>query len=59
MGWSSARDTLNQVRLKFPTLGEAKEFAEKRGLDYAIVEPQEPRFKPKSYADNFRYDKIL
>ncbi|HEY3919217.1 MAG TPA: ETC complex I subunit [Stellaceae bacterium] len=59
MGWSSARDTLNQVRLKFATLEEAKQFAEKRGLDYAVVEPQEPRFKPKNYADNFRYDKIL
>jgi hypothetical protein len=58
MGWSSARDTLDQVRLKFPTLEEAKDFAEKRGLDYAIVEPHETRFKPKSYADNFRYDKI-
>jgi ETC complex I subunit-like protein len=58
MGWSSARDTLNQVRLKFPTLEEAKEFAEKRGLEYAIVEPHESRFEPKSYADNFRYDKI-
>ena len=58
MGWSSARDTLNQVRLKFPTLDEAKEFAEKRGLEFTIVEPHESRFKPKSYADNFRYDKI-
>ena len=46
MGWASARDTLNQVRLKFETLEEAKQFAEKKGLDYIVVEPQE-------YADMF------
>ena len=57
MGWASARDTLNQVRLKFATLEEAKQFAEKKGLDYAVVEPQERSFKAKSYADNFRYDR--
>jgi ETC complex I subunit conserved region len=57
MGWASARDTLNQVRLRFATLEEAKQFAEKKGLDYTVVEPQERSFKPKSYADNFRYDR--
>jgi NADH dehydrogenase ubiquinone Fe-S protein 4 len=57
MGWSSARDTLNQVRLKFATLEEAKAFAEKKGVDYLVEEPQERSFKPKSYADNFRYDR--
>ena len=57
MGWSSAGDTLNQVRLKFATLEEAKEFAEKKGLEYTLVEPQERSFKPKNYADNFRYDR--
>ena len=57
MGWASARDTLNQVRLKFATLEEAKQFAEKKGLDYVVVEPQERTFKSKSYADNFRYDR--
>ncbi|HWE74589.1 MAG TPA: ETC complex I subunit [Stellaceae bacterium] len=57
MGWASARDTLNQVRLKFETLEEAKQFAEKKSLDYVVVEPQERSFKPKNYADNFRYDR--
>jgi len=57
MGWASARDTLNQVRLKFATLDEAKLFAERKGLDYTVVEPQERTFKPKSYADNFRYER--
>ena len=57
MGWSSARDTLNEVRLRFETLEEAKAFAEKHGIEYSVEEPHEPRFKPKSYADNFRYDR--
>jgi NADH dehydrogenase ubiquinone Fe-S protein 4 len=57
MGWSSARDTLNQVRLRFPTLEEAKAFAEKHGIDYNVEAPQERAFRPKSYADNFRYDR--
>jgi len=58
MGWSSARDTLNEVRLRFATLEEAKAFAEKHGIAYEVEAPHEPRFKAKSYADNFRYDRI-
>ena len=57
MGWSSARDTLNQVRLRFETLDEAKQFAAKHGIDYSVEAPQERRFKPKSYADNFKYER--
>jgi|SRR5215469_10995738 len=58
MGWSSARDTLNQVRLQFPTLDEAIAFAKKHGVDYTIIEPHMRTPKAKSYADNFRYDRV-
>jgi ETC complex I subunit-like protein len=58
MGWSSARDTLNEVRLRFDTLREAIAFATKKGLDYAIIEPHKRTPKAKSYADNFRYDRV-
>ena len=58
MGWSSARDTLNEVRMRFATLDEAVAFAKKHGLDYTISEPHARTPKPKSYADNFRYDRI-
>jgi hypothetical protein len=57
MGWTSAADTLNQISLKFETLEEAVAYAKKRGLDYTIAEPHQAKFKPKSYADNFRYDR--
>ena len=58
MGWASAADTLNEVRLRFASLDEARAFAEKHGLDYTIVAPHHPVEKPKSYADNFRYDRV-
>jgi hypothetical protein len=57
MGWSSAGDTLNEVRLRFATLDEAIEFATRHGLSYVVSTPHESRFKPKSYADNFRFDR--
>ncbi|MBV9015857.1 MAG: ETC complex I subunit [Alphaproteobacteria bacterium] len=58
MGWSSAADTLNEVQLRFDTLEEAIAFADKHGIQYAIVEPHQRRLKAKSYAENFRYDRV-
>ena len=58
MGWTSADDTLNEVRLHFDTMEEAIAFAAKNGLDYSVIPPQHRTEKPKSYADNFRYDRI-
>ena len=58
MGWASAADTLNEVQLRFNTCDEAVTFAEKLGLDYAVVAPHDSAERPKSYADNFRYDRV-
>ena len=58
MGWSSAQDTLNQVQLRFDTLDEAVGFAGKHGLEYTLIQPHARTPKAKSYADNFRYDRI-
>ena len=58
MGWTSADDTLNQVRLRFDTVDEARAFADKQGLAYTVIEPHAVSEKPKSYADNFRYDRV-
>jgi hypothetical protein len=57
MGWSSAGDTLNQVHLRFETLEEAVAFAQKSGFDYTVIQTHQRRFRPKSYAENFRYDR--
>jgi hypothetical protein len=58
MGWTSAEDTLNEVRLHFETMEEAVAFATKNGLDFTVIPPHHSTEKPKSYADNFRYDRI-
>ena len=58
MGWSSAMDTLNEVQLRFGTLDEALAFAKKHGLEYTLIEDHARIPKPKSYADNFRYDRV-
>jgi ETC complex I subunit conserved region len=57
MGWTSAADTLNQITLRFDTMDEAVQYAKKHGLEYAVADPHERKFAPKSYADNFRYDR--
>jgi len=53
MGWPGAGDTLQQVRLKFDTLDEAKAFARKNAIDFQVQQPQQRTIKPKAYADNF------
>jgi ETC complex I subunit conserved region len=58
MGWASATDTLNEVQLRFNTCDEAVAFANRLGLDYAVVAPHDNAERPKSYADNFRYDRV-
>ena len=58
MGWSSARDTLNEVQLQFDSLDEAVAFARREGIDYTLIEPHARTPKAKSYADNFRYDRV-
>ncbi len=58
MGWASSTDTQAQVRLRFATKDEAVAYADKRGLAYSIVEPKEARSRPKSYAANFRHDRV-
>jgi len=55
MGWIASGDTLNQVRIRFPTKEEAIVFAEREGLAYSVEEPKPHRVRPRSYADNFRY----
>ena len=58
MGWIGQGETSRQVRLRFATEDEAVAYCKKRGLDYDIEQPQESRQRPKSYADNFRYDRV-
>jgi len=59
MGWTSSADTRSQLRLFFTTREEAIAYAERHGLDYDLIEPMTRRPNIKSYADNFRYGRVL
>jgi hypothetical protein len=55
MGWTSANDTLNQVRMKFQSKEAAVAFAEAEGFDFTVEEDHARKIKPRSYLDNFKY----
>ncbi len=57
MGWVGRGDTRNQLRMRFETQDDAVAFCEKHGLEYHLAKPQLRRPAPKSYADNFRFDR--
>ena len=58
MGWTGSRDTMQQVRLQFATVEEAKAYAEKKGWHYTVEMPRPRHVRPKAYADNFAYTRI-
>ena len=58
MGWTSSRDTMQQVQLWFPTLEEATSYAEKSGWQYTVEQPNSRPVRPKAYADNFAYNRV-
>ena len=57
MGWSSSADMRSQVELEFETAEDAVTYAERHGIPYQVFEPRSAVAKPKSYSDNFRYDR--
>lgn len=54
MGWTSARDPRQSLRLRFPSRESAAAFARRRGWRVVARLPQQRRLRPKSYADRFR-----
>ncbi len=57
-GWVGSADTRQQIRLNFSSRQAAVDYAEAHGLVALVEEPQAKRYRPKSYADNFRHDRI-
>ncbi len=55
MGWIGSADTQAQVRLTFETQDEAVAYATREGVAFDIELPHARRFKPKAYADNFKF----
>jgi hypothetical protein len=58
MGWSGSSDTQAQVRLRFDTREEAIAYAAKNGLSYEVELAHARAFRPKAYADNFRFGRL-
>ena len=58
MGWTSSGDTTQQIFLTFESRDQAISFALKNGMEFRVDEPHAQRVILKSYAENFRYDKI-
>ena len=57
MGWPSCEDTGKQVKLKFETQEKAIQYCEKNSLEFHVINNNERKIKPKSYASNFSYDR--
>ncbi len=58
MGWTSSRDTAQQIQLRFETKEEAVAYAERNGIAFTIDEPQVRKTVRKAYADNFKFGRI-
>jgi hypothetical protein len=53
-GWAGSGDTRNQLRLNFPTLEAAQDYAARERIDYHVVSAPQRKLKLQAYADNFR-----
>ena len=53
-GWAGSGDTQRQVQLQFPNAEAAKAYADKYGIDYALVATPHKTLKLQAYADNFK-----
>jgi hypothetical protein len=58
MGWTSSPDTNTQLQLRFESKEAAVAYAEKRGIEYQLVEAKPVRRLLKAYADNFKADRL-
>ncbi|EXJ84223.1 NADH dehydrogenase (ubiquinone) Fe-S protein 4 [Capronia epimyces CBS 606.96] len=56
MGWQSSGDVMQGTKISFKTKEDAVAFAEKQGYEWYVHEPQERRFVPKAYANNFLHE---
>lgn len=53
-GWAGSGDTRAQLRLNFPTLEAAQDYAAREGIDVHVVPAPAKTLKLQAYADNFR-----
>ena len=53
MGWESSSDTLSELKLEFSSKELAINYAQKKKIDFDLIEPKKRKTVKKSYADNF------
>jgi hypothetical protein len=58
MGWAGSSDTRGQIHMPFNSKEDAVAYADRHGLSYQIVNPHSRRIRPKSYAENFRFQRV-
>ncbi|HFB2048108.1 MAG: ETC complex I subunit [Hyphomicrobiaceae bacterium] len=58
MGWVTATDVNRYVRLRFESKEQAVAYAERNSIECSIFNSKPKKIVKKSYADNFRYDKL-
>jgi len=59
MGWVGQGDTATQLRLTFSSKAKALAHARRNGWTARVMEPEARKRRPKSYAANFAYDKVM
>ncbi len=53
-GWLSSSDTKSEVKLTFPSLESAEEFAKSNNIEYEIVKANRKKLVKRTYAENFK-----
>ncbi|MES2666970.1 MAG: ETC complex I subunit [Pseudomonadota bacterium] len=59
MGWTSTSDTDGQVKLRFDTREAAEAYAQAKGIEFDVMEPQARRavIRQRGYGENFATDR--
>jgi hypothetical protein len=57
MGWTSAGDTRQQLRLRFASKDEAVAYCERHGIAYQVFESMPAARRTMSYSDNFAFNR--
>ena len=58
MGWTASADMDQEVRLSFPSLDAALDYAKRHDIAATVLAPNERIVRPKSYSDNFKFDRV-
>ena len=58
MGWISSHDMRQELRLVFPTLLKAIEYAKARGFYYTVHTSSKSTLHPKNYGTNFTCSRV-